>query len=167
MFADYLLIATPLLPLLLALLIPMLRSAHIMILAPVTALLAALLIPVNSSIYLPWLLTGVYWKLDSISQLFLFFSALIWLVTSLYVIYAHDDQVKRSIYRCLFMLAMAGNMLLIVAADMTSFYLGFAMMGLSAYGIILRPSQRARRAARIYLGFTLVGELALFIAMLI
>jgi formate hydrogenlyase subunit 3/multisubunit Na+/H+ antiporter MnhD subunit len=58
-------------------------------------------------------------------------------------------------------------MLLIVAADMISFYLGFAMMGLSAYGILLKPSQRARRAARIYLGFTLVGELALFIAMLI
>ncbi len=65
------------------------------------------------------------------------------------------------------MLAMAGNLLLIIAADMTSFYLGFALMGLSAYGIILKPSQRARRAARIYLSFTLVGELALFVAMLI
>jgi len=167
MIAEYLLIATPLLPLLLALMLPLLRSAHIMILAPLMALLAALLIPVNSSVYLPWLLKGVHWKLDSISQLFLFFSALIWLVTSLYVAYGRDELTKRAIYRCLFMLAMAGNMLLIVAADMISFYLGFAMMGLSAYGILLRPSQRARRAARIYLGFTLVGELALFIAMLI
>jgi len=167
MFAEYLLIATPLLPLLLALMVPLLRSGHIMILAPLLALLAALLIPVNSSVYLPWLLQGVHWKLDSISQLFLLFSALIWLVTSLYVAYGRDAPTKRAIYRCLFMLAMAGNMLLIVAADMISFYLGFAMMGLSAYGILLRPSQRARRAARIYLGFTLVGELALFIAMLI
>ena len=167
MYTEYLLIATPLLPLLLALLIPVLRSAHIMILAPLTALLAALQVPVNSSVYLPWLLSGVYWKLDSISQLFLLFSALIWLLTSLYVVLQPDDQTRRGIYRCLYMLAMAGNMLLIVAADMISFYLGFAMMGLSAYGIILRRSQRARRAARIYLGFTLVGELALFIAMLI
>jgi len=167
MYAEYLLIATPLLPLLLALMVPLLRSGHIMVLASLAALLAALLIPVNSSVYLPWLLTGVHWQLDSISQLFLLFSALIWLVTSLYVVYGHDALTKRVMYRCLFMLAMAGNMLLIVAADMISFYLGFAMMGLSAYGILLRPSQRARRAARIYMGFTLVGELALFIAMLI
>jgi len=167
MYTEYLLIATPLLPILLALLVATLRSAHIMILAPLTALLTALLVPVNSSVYLPWLLTGAHWKLDSISQLFLLFSALIWLLTSLYVVLQPDDQTRRGIYRCLFMLAMAGNMLLIVAADMTSFYLGFAMMGLSAYGLILRRSQRARRAARIYLGFTLVGELALFIAMLI
>lgn len=167
MFTDYLLIAIPLLPLLLALLMPLFRSGHFMILAPVTALLAALLIPVNSSVHLPWVLTGVHWQLDSISQLFLLFSAVIWLVTSLYVVFARDDQTNKVIYRCLFMLAMSGNMLLIIAADMTSFYLGFAMMGLSTYGLILRPSQRARRAARVYLGFTLVGELALFIAMLI
>jgi formate hydrogenlyase subunit 3/multisubunit Na+/H+ antiporter MnhD subunit len=167
MVTDYLLILTPVLPLAIALLMPLLRSSHLMIFAPLTALLAAFLVPVNSSVYLPWLLTGVYWQLDTISQLFLVFSALIWLVTSLYVVFARDEPMKRAIYRCLFMLAMSGNMLLIVAADMTSFYLGFAMMGLSAYGIILQPSQRARRAARVYLGFTLVGELALFIAMLI
>ena len=167
MYTDYLLIAIPLLPLILALSMPLLRSGHIMILAPVTALLAAFLIPVNSSVHLPWLLAGAHWQLDSISQLFLLFSSVIWLVTSLYVVFARDDQTNRAIYRCLFMLAMGGNMLLIIAADMTSFYLGFAMMGLSTYGLILRPSQRARRAARVYLGFTLVGELALFIAMLI
>ena len=167
MTTDFLLIAIPLLPLILALLMPLLRSGQIMILAPLTALLAAFLIPVNSSVDLPWLLTGVHWQLDSISQLFLLFSALIWLVATLYVVFARDDQTSRAIYRCLFMLAMSGNILLIIAADMTSFYLGFAMMGLSAYGIILKPSQRARRAARVYLGFTLVGELALFIAMLI
>jgi hydrogenase-4 component B len=167
MYTDYLLIVIPLLPLILALLMPLLRSGHSMILAPVTALSAAFLIPVNSSVHLPWVLTGVHWQLDSISQLFLLFSAVIWLVTSLYVVFARDDRTNRAIYRCLFMLAMSGNMLLIIAADMISFYLGFAMMGLSTYGLILQPSQRARRAARVYLGFTLVGELALFIAMLI
>jgi NADH:ubiquinone oxidoreductase subunit 5 (subunit L)/multisubunit Na+/H+ antiporter MnhA subunit len=59
MTTDYLLILIPLLPLILALSMPLLRTGHIMILAPVTALLAALLIPVNSSVHLPWVLTGV------------------------------------------------------------------------------------------------------------
>ena len=167
MFANYLLIAIPLLPLTLALLMPLFRSGLPMTLPPLMALLAAFLVPVNSSVYLPWVLTGVHWQLDNISQLFLIFSSLIWLVVSLYVAFEQNPQTKRPVYRCLFMLAMAGNMLLIVAADMASFYLGFALMGLSAYGIILQPSQRARRAARVYLGYTLVAELALFIAMLI
>lgn len=167
MNTHILLIFVPLLPLMLALTVPLFRSGVPLILAPLMALMASLLMPVNSSVHLPWLLTGAYWQLDSISQLFLLFSSLIWLVASLYVAFADDDHMKRASYRCLFMLAMSGNMLLIIAAEMTSFYLGFAMMGLSAYGILLKPSQRARRAARIYLGFTLVGELALFIAMLI
>ncbi len=167
MTTHILLIIVPLLPLTLALLMPLFRSGIPMPLAPLMALLAAFLVPVNSSIHLPWLLTGVHWQLDNISQLFLIFSSLIWLVASLYAAFEQNPQTKRPIYRCLFMLAMAGNMLLIIAADMISFYLGFALMGLSAYGIILKPSQRARRAARIYLSFTLVGELALFIAMLI
>jgi len=144
MFTDYLLIAVPLLPLMLALLIPVLRSGLSIIFPPFIALLAALLIPLNSSVHLPWLLTGVHWQLDHISQLFLLFSALIWLVAGLYVAFEQNHQTKSTVYRCLFMLAMAGNMLLIVAADMTSFYLGFALMGLSAYGIILQPSQRTR-----------------------
>lgn len=167
MFTDYLLIAVPLLPLMLALLIPVLRSGVLIILPPFITLLAALLIPLNSSVHLPWLLTGVHWQLDHISQQFLLFSSLIWLVASLYVAFEQNHQTKKAVYRILFMLAMSGNMLLIVAADMASFYLGFALMGLSAYGIILQPSQRARRAARVYLGFTLIGELALFVAMLI
>ena len=171
MINSILLIMVPLLPLTLALLMPFFRSGILMtvslILSPLVALLAAFLVPVNSSINLPWLLTGVHWQLDNISQLFLVFSSLIWLVASLYVAFDKSPLTKRSIYRTLFVLAMSGNMLLIVAADMMSFYLGFALMGLSAYGIILKPSQRARRSARIYLSFTLVGELALFIAMLI
>jgi formate hydrogenlyase subunit 3/multisubunit Na+/H+ antiporter MnhD subunit len=167
MLTDALLIAIPLLPLVLAFLMPLLRSGLVMLLAPLLALLAVYIIPVDSGVQLPWLLTGAYWQLDNISQLFLLFSALIWLVASLYVVYAPDDQTRQSTYRSLFMLAMAGNMLLIIAADMASFYLGFAMMGLSTYGIIVKPAQRARRAAKVYLMFTLVGELALFIAMLI
>jgi formate hydrogenlyase subunit 3/multisubunit Na+/H+ antiporter MnhD subunit len=40
-------------------------------------------------------------------------------------------------------------------------------MGLSAYPMVLRRTQLARHAGRIYLAFTLVGELALFSAMVI
>jgi formate hydrogenlyase subunit 3/multisubunit Na+/H+ antiporter MnhD subunit len=49
---------------------------------------------------------------------------------------------------------------------MVSFYFGFALMGLSAYGLIAySSSQRARYAARTYLAWTIAGELLLFTAM--
>jgi len=129
MFMDYLLVAVPVLPLILAMLMPLMnRSAFILVTAPVLALVSALVIPVNTSVHLPWVLIGVHWQLDGISQTFLMFSALVWLVASLYVIFAHEDKLKRGIYRGLFLLAMAGNMLLIVAADMISFlFIGYML----------------------------------------
>ena len=49
-----------------------------------------------------------------------------------------------------------------------SFYLGFAVMGLAAYGLVVHEgNDRVRRAGRVYLAMTLVGELALFVAFLI
>jgi formate hydrogenlyase subunit 3/multisubunit Na+/H+ antiporter MnhD subunit len=64
-----------------------------------------------------------------------------------------------------FLLAMAGNLGLIVARDMLSFYLGFTLMGLAASGLILHPATRlARQAARRYLAWTIAGELLLFVA---
>lgn len=171
MIDTLLLLLIPVLPLTLALLMPFCRSQRSMALCltlpPLVAILAALLMPVGSGLSLPWLLNGAHWQLDTISQVFLLFSALIWLIASLSIAFDNNPLTQQPIYRSLFILAMAGNMLLIVAADMMSFYLGFALMGLSAYGMILKPSQRARRSARIYLSFTLVGELALFVAMLL
>ncbi len=109
MFADYLLITIPLLPLTLALLIPLFRSGIPMTLAPLMALLAAFLVPVNSSVHLPWVLTGVHWQLDNISQLFLIFSSLIWLVVSLYVAFEQNPQTKRTAYLPLFFYARHGR----------------------------------------------------------
>jgi formate hydrogenlyase subunit 3/multisubunit Na+/H+ antiporter MnhD subunit len=85
-----------------------------------------------------------------------------------YAAAASSDQRGRISFTLCFLLALAGNLLLVLAADLVSFYVGFALMGLSAYGMIAsRHSQRSRRAGRVYLVFTLVGELALFAAMVL
>lgn len=164
---ELLLALVPALPLLLAIMVLFIRSGWIMLSAPLLVLWVSLTAPVGLTIELPWLLLGSHWQLDQTAQLFLLFSAVIWLISTLYVIREKPSYPSGRLYRCLFLLAMTGNMLLIIAADMVSFYLGFAMMGLASYGLILRPAQQARRAARVYLGFTLIGELALFTAMLL
>ncbi len=167
MMNELLLVAVPILPLLLAVISFWGRSIFALVSAPLLAFVTALTLPVDSGVSLPWLLLGVHWQLDAIGQMFMLFSALAWLAAALFV---NADQRKRTrsrAFQALFLTAMAGNLLLIVAADMISFYIGFALMGLSAYGLLLKRSQRSRRAARVYLGFTLAGEFALFSALLL
>ena len=136
-------------------------------LAAVPAFAAALLTPVGSTLELSWLLLGVHFALDATGQLFLLFSSLVWLVAGVYAAATPPDPGRRRGFDLFFLLALAGNLILVLAADMVTFYVGFALMGLSAYGMVIgRRSQRARRAGRIYLAFTLAGELALFSGLL-
>ena len=137
-------------------------------LAALPALLAVMLVPVGTTVDIPWLLLGLTLQLDALGETFLMFSAVMWLVAGLYasLTMAKDPRLDR--FGVFFLLACAGNLLLIVAADMVAFYLGFALMGLAATGLIAhRRSQHVRRAARIYLAWTLVGEMALFSAVVL
>jgi formate hydrogenlyase subunit 3/multisubunit Na+/H+ antiporter MnhD subunit len=162
---TFLLLLVWLLPLVLALLAGQRFASWITVIAPLPALLAAAVVPLGSSVSLPWLLLGVELGLDDTGRVFLLFSGLLWLVASLYAAgtLARDPRATR--FRIFFLLAMAGNLGLIVAQDAVSFYLGFTLMGLAVYGLIAHPaSQHARRAARRYLVWTIAGEMLLFVA---
>ena len=137
-----------------------------LLLAPLPALVAAVVLPVGTTVSLPWLLLGVELGLDATGRVFLLFSALLWLLASLYAAGGPTgEHAGAARFRLFFLLAMAGNLGLIVAQDMVSFYLGFTLMGLAAYGLIAHPElQRARIAARRYLVWTIAGELVLFSA---
>jgi hydrogenase-4 component B len=154
-----------LLPLALAPLAGQRYASRITVIAPLPALLTAAAIPVGSSVSLPWLLLGVELGLDETGRVFLLFSGLLWLVASLYAAGSLASDHKATRFRIFFLLAMAGNLGLIVAQDAVSFYLGFTLMGLAVYGLIAHPaSQHARRAARRYLVWTIAGEMLLFVA---
>jgi formate hydrogenlyase subunit 3/multisubunit Na+/H+ antiporter MnhD subunit len=153
------------LPLALALLAGQRYASWIMVIAPLPALLAAAIVPVGSGVSLPWLLLGMELGLDDTGRVFLLFSGLLWLVASLYAAGSLASDHKAMRFRIFFLLAMAGNLGLIVAQDAVSFYLGFTLMGLAVYGLIAHPvSQHARRAARRYLVWTIAGEMLLFVA---
>jgi formate hydrogenlyase subunit 3/multisubunit Na+/H+ antiporter MnhD subunit len=162
---TFILLLVWLLPLALALLAGQRHARYVTVLAPVPALVATVVVPVGSSISLPWLLLGVELGLDDTGRLFLLFSGLLWLVASLYAAGSLASDHKATRLRIFFLLAMAGNLGLIVAQDAVSFYLGFTLMGLTAYGLIAHPaSQHARWAARRYLVWTIAGEMLLFVA---
>ena len=137
-------------------------------LAALPALLAAMLVPVGTKVELSWLLLGLTLRLDALGATFLLFSAVMWLFAGLYASLTMAKDTRLGRFGVFFLLACAGNLLLIIAADIVTFYVGFALMGLAATGLIAhRRSQHVRRAARIYLGWTLVGEMALFSAVLL
>lgn len=163
---NALLILPALLPLALAPFAHRLQSRWWFLSASLPALAVGLLFQEGSSLAIPWLLLGMHFMLDSTGRLFLLFGALIWMLAALFIPRSDRQPAAGGYRKQAFLLAMAGNALLILAADILTFYVGFALMGLSAYGLIWGASQRARRAARVYLVFTLIGELALFSALL-
>jgi len=153
------------LPLVLAMFAGWRHARWVVLIAPLPALVVAATLPVDTRIALPWLLLGSELGLDPTGRVFLLFSGLLWLAASLYAAGSSASERHTARWRIFFLLAMSGNLGLIVAQDMVSFYLGFTLMGLAVYGLVVHPATlRARRAARRYLAWTIAGELLLFVA---
>ncbi|MET0072523.1 MAG: complex I subunit 5 family protein [Candidatus Thiodiazotropha sp.] len=158
------LLLPPLVPILMALFVHRLQGRWWLPAAAVPALYLGLMGEEGSALSLPWLMLGMHLALDTTGRLFLAFGSAIWMLAAMFIPRSDLESGHR---KQTFLLAMTGNLLLILAADMLTFYVGFALMGLSAYGLVWGRSQRARHAARVYLAFALIGELALFTALLL
>jgi formate hydrogenlyase subunit 3/multisubunit Na+/H+ antiporter MnhD subunit len=132
------------------------------------ALAAALLVPPGATVEVPWLLLGAQLGLDETSRVFLLFSSFLWLIAGAQAALQMGDDPHGGRFRLFFLLAMGGNFGLVVGQDLVSFYLGFALMGLAAYGLVVHDgTETVRRAGRIYLVMTLIAELALFAGLLL
>lgn len=165
---DILMPLALMLPLLLVVTVLHSGSSRWLIIAPLPALYVSLMAPVGSTAELGWLMLGTQLTMDATGQYFLMFSSIVWFGVSLYFRLSPVRPDLRRSFAAWFLLAMAGNMSLILAADVLTFYFGFTLMGLSAYGMLLGcRGQRARAAARLYLAMTLIGEVALFAGMVI
>ncbi len=153
------------LPLVLAVFAGWRHARWLALIAPLPALVAAATLPPDTRVALPWLLLGTELGVDPTGRVFLLFSGLLWLAASLYAAGSPAGERHTARWHVFFLLAMSGNLGLTVAQDMVSFYLGFTLMGLAAYGLVVHPATlRARRAARRYLAWTIAGELLLFVA---
>ncbi|MEO1020029.1 MAG: complex I subunit 5 family protein, partial [Pseudomonadota bacterium] len=94
--------------------------------------------------------------------------AVIWFAGALYASgeMRHDPNRRR--FAFWFLLSMAGNVGLVLAHDAISFFVFFALMSLSAYGLVVHKGDyAARRAAKIYMIFVVIGETALFVGLVL
>ncbi|MGM0593728.1 MAG: complex I subunit 5 family protein [Pseudomonadota bacterium] len=160
---SVLLSATLLVPLLLAL-VPGLRCggrtlATLLPLAALPALLSAVWLPSGSRLDWPGVLLGLSLELDGIGRVFLLLSALLWLAASLYArdSLRGDPGAKR--FSLFWLLAMAGNFGLVLAADAVGFYLFFTLMSFASWPLILHSGRaQARQAGWVYLLMVVLGE---------
>jgi formate hydrogenlyase subunit 3/multisubunit Na+/H+ antiporter MnhD subunit len=110
------------------------------------------------AIDLGWVLLGTRLELDPIGRLFLILFSLLWTVSGVYArSYLPEAEHRR--FFPLFLLTMAGNVGLPLAGDAASFYLFFAVMTFSAYGLVIhRGDGEALRAGRVYIVLAVIGE---------
>ena len=170
--AGYWLLLAPLTPLLATLVLmtwPAMQR-HALALAPWSALPALLiaLLPWNfATAPLPGLLLGTQIGLDDSGRAFLLLSALVWLIAGLHAgrAFTHSERPGFVIF---FLLAMTGNLGVIIASGILSFYVSFALMSFAAYGLVIHErSPQALHAGRIYMVFVVLGEMLLLSALLL
>lgn len=162
----------PLFPLALgaALLVPSWRSAvwRLTPFALLPALMAALLTPPGVQLHLSWLLLEARLGLDSTGQAFLLFSSLLWLFAGVYARAYMSKDKRRTGFLAFYLMAMAGNIGIVLAQDMVSFYLFFSLMSFSSYGLVVHHrTPEALRAGRVYIALVVLGEVLLYTALVI
>lgn len=118
---------------------------------------------------LPVLWDGVRWGFDDdLSRAWLGFTALLWGCAGVFASSSLKNGPRPLRFWTFWLFALAGNLLLIIAADALSFYLGFSAMSLCAYGLIVHQGGPGpRRAGRLYLQLAVCGEMALLAGLML
>lgn len=145
--------------------LPRLRPALTRLLpwAALPALAAALWPAPGGEVVLEGVLLGARLGLDETGRGFLLVTALVWLAAGWFGrgFLAGDRRPARLAF--FWLVALAGNVALVLAQDMVTFYTGFAVMSFSAYGLVVHDGTAASwRAGRVYLALVVAGEVLLF-----
>lgn len=133
--------------------------------------LALVVFAADGSLRLDAWLTGGRWELDGPRRLLVAFTALLWALAAWYArdylraeqkqARAGDASTRARLLRfgAFWPLSLCGNLLLLIAEDIGSFYFGFALMTFSAYPLVIHSgSQAARQGGFAYLIMAVLGE---------
>lgn len=101
---------------------------------------------------------------DALSVLFVTLSSVLWLVTTLYAIGYLEDAPHRSRFFGFFSLCVSATVGLALAGNLLTFVLFYELLTLATYPLVAhKGSEAARKAARVYLAYTLGGGLLLLL----
>ncbi|MBX3187225.1 MAG: NADH dehydrogenase [Labilithrix sp.] len=134
--------------------------------APWSTAPAAVLAAFAGAADVRWLLLGV--RLDDEDRTtrgFLAFTAVVWLFAGWFARTYVAASAHRDSFWFFFLTAAGANVGVVLAHDVATFYVFYALMTFTAYGLVLHArSDEARRAGRVYLATALVAETMLLTA---
>ncbi len=112
----------------------------------------------------PGLLLGSSFGVNASNRIFVAITAVAWLAATAAVTVAAGRQR----FAFCFLLAMAGNLAAVNSLDALSFLAAFAIMSLSAYGLIVeKDDASAHCAGRFYIVFAVIAELLLLTGLIV
>lgn len=163
---SLLLLVAILWPLLLALLCLLPKLGPKMLLAlplgPLPALAAVFLAPRDQSLSVPWVLLDGRLRLTETGVLFLGAAAVLWFLAGVYALRFMRGDPRAQTFALSWMLVLAGNLGVFLAADLASFYAFFALVSLAAYPLVIHDRKPASmRAGVVYIILAMIGETAL------
>jgi formate hydrogenlyase subunit 3/multisubunit Na+/H+ antiporter MnhD subunit len=139
------------------------RVSDLLALAPIPALMTALLAQDNTILSFPAPFS-ITLTIDQTSRILLGVVALLWIAAGVYASTYLRDKSESGRFASWWLLTLIGNLGVFITADIVSFYLAFALVSLSAYGLIaFDGSERARRAGFVYIALGILGEAALLL----
>lgn len=122
--------------------------------------------PAAGVVDIPWLLLGTTLQIDSVGRPLLLVAGILY--TAAAVVIATVGIERAPALTAFLLFSFVGNSGVLVAADVVTFYLSFAVMSFAAYGLVLHErTDFARRAGRIYLVLTVVSEACILAALLL
>jgi formate hydrogenlyase subunit 3/multisubunit Na+/H+ antiporter MnhD subunit len=150
-------------PLAAALIVPFLRRPLVLLpWAALPGLACALVTPLGTRADLPMLVIGMSLELDRTAAVFLGFGSLLWLLAGIYAGGYMTRSRRLPSFVVFWLLTLAGTLTTFVAADVATFYVGFSMMSLAAFGLVVHDrTPAAGRAGRIYIILAVLGETAM------
>ncbi|MFG1360602.1 complex I subunit 5 family protein [Xanthobacter pseudotagetidis] len=141
------------------------RVPGLLVLAPLPALAAALTVPRGMSVLVAPYPFRFMLALDGAGALLLGGAALLWIAAGAYAASYMRKDPARGAFATWWALTMAGSFAVFVVADVASFYLAYALVSFSAFGLVTHDDTvEARRAGNLYLALTVLGEAFLIAA---
>jgi len=105
-----------------------------------------------------------YFRVDSLSLLFATLSAMLWLVTTFYAIGYLEGSANRRRFFGFFSLCVTASTGIALAGNLVTFFIFYEFLTLATYPLVVhRGTEKALRAGRTYLWYTIGGGTVLFV----
>jgi formate hydrogenlyase subunit 3/multisubunit Na+/H+ antiporter MnhD subunit len=141
------------------------RMPALLMLAPLPALVACLSVADSSQMVLPRAALGLTFLLDEPGAMLLGSAALLWSVSGAYAHAFLAGTAHQGRFATWWLMTLAGNLGVFIAADLVSFYVLFTLATLAAYGLIVHEgTSTSRRAGAVYIALAVLGEALLLMA---